>query len=110
MEYYTINNSHRATYQVTVGNDELQYEAGPFTTFGTKILTRYTDKSDHNSPAGILNIQPYIPDFSVKPLTDVTLLYIPFNHYIVAVKASCAEKDAGYIFEEVISDFGKSIF
>ncbi|KAI6654831.1 Metal transporter CNNM4-like [Oopsacas minuta] len=84
--------------QVTVGNDELQYEAGPFTTFGTKVLTRYTELSDHNF--GKLNFIPYIPDFSVKPLTDVTLLYIPFRHYIVAVKASCAEKDAELIFEE----------
>ena len=79
----------------------MQYEAGPFTTFGTKILTRYTEHSDHNAPAGDLKIDPYIPDFSVKPMTDVTILYIPFRHYIVAVKASCAEKDAEFIFEEV---------
>ena len=88
---------------MTVGNDNLQYEAGPFTTFGTNILTRYMKHSDQKSHAAQIKIGPYIPDFSVKPLTDVTILYIPFRHYIVAVKASCAEKDAEFIFEEVFA-------
>lgn len=77
----------------------MKYEAGPFTTFGTKILMNYAEETID----GGFNIKvtPYIPDFSVKPLTDVTLLYIPLKHYIVALKGSCAEKDAEIIFEEV---------
>lgn len=71
--------------EVTIGQDELTFEEGPFTSFGTKALL----SSLNAKPLG-----QYIPDYSVRVVTDVMCLKIPTGMYKQAVRATLMGRES----------------
>lgn len=65
--------------EVTIGQDNLSFEEGPFTCFGTKALV---------SSLNAKSLGQYIPDYSVRVVTDVMYLKIPKGMYKQAVRAT----------------------
>ena len=65
--------------EVEVGRDKLKFEAGPFDHFGMQALET-AGESD------------YVPDFTVRPLTDCLLLVITCTQYLDARKATMFQK------------------
>ncbi|ODN06176.1 Metal transporter CNNM2 [Orchesella cincta] len=103
--------------QVTVGKEKLMYEAGPFTIFGNDFLlndqlgatprSTIAGESALSSPIEIDNSErpsitseladlkrrpTFMPDYSVKVITDVYFLRLKYDHYRHAVAATELEK------------------
>ncbi|CAL8077533.1 unnamed protein product [Orchesella dallaii] len=103
--------------QVTVGKEKLMYEAGPFTIFGNDFLlndqlgatprSTIAGESALNSPieidtserpsitselADIKRRPTFIPDYTVKVLTDIYFLRLKYDHYRHAIAATELEK------------------
>lgn len=65
--------------EITVGQEQLTFEEGPFTSFGTNALVKGTAQ--------------YIPDYTVRAVTDITYLKITRGLYKQAVGATLIERE-----------------
>lgn len=75
--------------EVTIGQDELTFEEGPFTTFGTNALVSSLSGSNFNIKGAL----QYTPDFTVRAVTDIMYLKIPRGMYKQAVRATLIERE-----------------
>ncbi|KAI9585703.1 hypothetical protein GQX74_001550, partial [Glossina fuscipes] len=86
--------------EVKAGKESLLFEGGPFTYFGTQALVPVVlvESSSQQGSLQSLNLenpkvrQTFIPDYSVRALTDVTYIAIKRNLYLTAKKATLLEK------------------
>ena len=77
--------------EVTIGQEELSFEEGPFTFFGTKALVSSLSTSNPNVRA----VGQYVPDYSVRVITDLMYLKISKGIYRQAVRATLMERQQG---------------
>ncbi|XP_066246093.1 unextended protein [Euwallacea similis] len=88
--------------EVTVGKENLVFEGGPFTYFGTQALVQTVGIESPAAPAGMgslesLNIDSmlrhtFIPDYTVRASTEVLYLKIKRSLYLAAKRATLMEK------------------
>ncbi|XP_043111265.1 metal transporter CNNM1 isoform X3 [Puntigrus tetrazona] len=92
--------------EVEIGKEGLKFENGPFTYYGLPaIMTilptvhrspsrssglNHSDTTIHGGSLGQLSISggPYLPDYSVRQLTDLQIIKITRNHYQNALTAT----------------------
>lgn len=91
--------------EVTVGKENLVFEGGPFTHFGLQALApnvgfdstqQHTTQSQIKGSLQSLNMDvmlrhTFVPDYSVKALTDVVYLVIKRTLYLAAKRATLME-------------------
>lgn len=90
--------------EVTVGNENLVFESGPFTFFGTQALIQNVGvdvvvDTSHQIMGSLqsLNIDAllrhtFIPDYTVKAVSDVIYIQINRNLYLAAKRATLMER------------------
>ncbi|XP_055917082.1 unextended protein [Eupeodes corollae] len=90
--------------EVTVGKENLLFESGPFTYFGTQaLLQNIVLDSPNQAPNQIkgslqsLNVdsvlrQTFVPDYSVRAVGDVTYIAVKRSLYLTAKRATLLEK------------------
>lgn len=71
--------------EVEVGRDGLKFEAGPFHHFGVQALEMAGDSG-----------KDYIPDFTVRPVSECLVLVITSKQYRDACKATIFQKTKDY--------------
>lgn len=64
--------------EVEIGRDKMQFEAGPFCHFGVQSLESALES----------DMCDYVPDFTVRPISDCLLLVITRSEYLDAYKAT----------------------
>ncbi|XP_021336279.2 metal transporter CNNM1 isoform X1 [Danio rerio] len=92
--------------EVEIGKEGLKFENGPFTYYGLPaVMTilptvhrspsrssglNHSDTTIHGGSLGQLSISggPYLPDYSVRQLTDLQIIKITRNHYQNALTAT----------------------
>ncbi|XP_050303940.1 unextended protein isoform X2 [Anthonomus grandis grandis] len=100
VDYFVIILEGRV--EVTVGQENLVFEGGPFTYFGTQALVQTVGIESPAAPAGMgslesLNIDSmlrhtFIPDYTVRASTEVLYLKIKRSLYLAAKRATLMEK------------------
>ncbi|XP_063543882.1 unextended protein-like [Cydia strobilella] len=90
--------------EVTVGRENLVFEAGPFTYFGIQALTQNIGVAEPQSPSALGSLQnlnmdsmlrhTFVPDYSVRAIADVYYLTIKRSMYLAAKRATLMEKGA----------------
>ncbi|KAL1512593.1 hypothetical protein ABEB36_002160 [Hypothenemus hampei] len=100
VDYFVIILEGRV--EVTVGKENLVFEGGPFTYFGTQALVQTVGIESPAAPAGMgslesLNIDSmlrhtFIPDYTVRASTEVMYLKIKRGLYLAAKRATLMEK------------------
>ncbi|CAG7730498.1 unnamed protein product [Allacma fusca] len=99
-QYFTMILEGRV--QVLVGSEKMTFEGGPFTCFGTDFLMSdqgydVLKSLDPEHPEGTLlpekKVVEYIPDYTVKALTDVTYFHLKYTAYKAAKLASELERN-----------------
>ncbi|CAG7717904.1 unnamed protein product [Allacma fusca] len=92
--------------QAEMGRESLQFESGPFTFFGTQSLNQNIGvgeapstpteirKSGHYNAANLetLLYSTFVPDYTVRAVTDVTFLRISRSIYMAAKQATLLER------------------
>lgn len=93
--------------EVTVGKENLVFEGGPFTHFGLQALTpnvgfdspiqQHIPENQVLGSLQSLNVDAllrhtFIPDYSVRALTDVVYLVIKKSLYLTAKRATLMEQ------------------
>lgn len=90
--------------EVTVGQEQLTFEEGPFTSFGTNALVASLGGSSFNLKG---NLQ-YIPDYTVRVVTDIMYLKIPRSLYKQALRATLLEREQeGKSTDGIVSEIGQ---
>ncbi|KAK7110333.1 hypothetical protein V1264_014225 [Littorina saxatilis] len=76
--------------EVEIGKENLKFESGPFNYFGVECLDCLRDmKIDAlKESRDLRTLTPYIPDFSVRMITQVQFLRIRRVHYLAARRTS----------------------
>lgn len=77
--------------EVIIGQESLAFEEGPFSSFGTNALLMTRSSSNVNLKGGL----QYIPDFTVRAITDIMYLKIPRSLYKRAVQTTLMEREQG---------------
>ncbi|XP_076257609.1 metal transporter uex isoform X3 [Rhynchophorus ferrugineus] len=100
VDYFVIILEGRV--EVTVGKENLVFEGGPFTYFGTQALVQTVGIESPAAPSGMgslesLNIDSllrhtFIPDYTVRASTEVLYLKIKRSLYLAAKRATLMEK------------------
>ncbi|XP_039762144.1 metal transporter CNNM4-like isoform X2 [Pararge aegeria] len=90
--------------EVTVGRENLVFEAGPFTYFGSQALTQNVGVAESPTPSAMGSLQninmeamlrhTFVPDYSVRAITDVYYLTVKRSLYLAAKRATLMEKGA----------------
>ncbi|KAL4714272.1 hypothetical protein ACJJTC_009624 [Scirpophaga incertulas] len=90
--------------EVTVGRENLVFEAGPFTYFGVQALTQNIGVAEAPAPSTMGSLQnlnmdsmlrhTFVPDYSVKAIAELTYLTIKRSMYLAAKRATLMEKGA----------------
>lgn len=90
--------------EVTVGRENLVFESGPFTYFGTQALVQNVGiaESPNNQQSAMGSLQSlnvdallrhtFIPDYSVRAVTEVIYIAIKRNLYLAAKRATLLER------------------
>lgn len=95
--------------EVTVGKENLVFEGGPFTHFGLQALAQNVGFDSPQQPAsGVQNLtvmgslqslnidlmlrHTYVPDYSVKALSEVVYLMVKRTLYLAAKRATLMEQ------------------
>lgn len=86
--------------EVTVGKESLMFEGGPFTHFGMQALAQVIGVESPQQQIGSLQSlnmdamlrHTFIPDYSVKCLTDVIYVVIKRSLYLAAKRATLMEQ------------------
>ena len=74
--------------EVLIGQEGFSFEEGPFTFFGAKALLLSLGASNMNNQRS----QQYLPDYSVRIMSDITYVKIPKGIYRQAVRATLMER------------------
>ncbi|XP_067952113.1 metal transporter CNNM2-like isoform X1 [Watersipora subatra] len=84
---------------VEIGKDNYRFEAGPFYCFGAQALSAGANKDafSSNSASNLQDLvyskgHMYIPDFTVKALTDLEFVKVRRHQYIAAQRATLMER------------------
>ncbi|XP_072943230.1 unextended protein-like [Epargyreus clarus] len=90
--------------EVTVGRENLVFEAGPFTYFGVQALTQNIGVAESPAPSTLGSLQnlnmdsmlrhTFVPDYSVKAIAELYYLTIKRSMYLAAKRATLMEKGA----------------
>ncbi|XP_045782034.1 unextended protein-like isoform X2 [Maniola jurtina] len=90
--------------EVTVGRENLVFEAGPFTYFGVQALTQNVGLAESPAPSTLGSLQnlnmdsmlrhTFVPDYSVRAIAEVYYLTIKRSLYLAAKRATLMEKGA----------------
>ncbi|CAK1587465.1 unnamed protein product [Parnassius mnemosyne] len=90
--------------EVTVGRENLVFEAGPFTYFGVQALTQNVGLAESPAPSTLGSLQnlnmdsmlrhTFVPDYSVRAIADLYYLTIKRSLYLAAKRATLMEKGA----------------
>lgn len=90
--------------EVTVGLENLVFEAGPFTYFGVQALTQNVGLAEAPAPSTLGSLQnlnmdsmlrhTFVPDYSVKAIAELYYLAIKRSMYLAAKRATLMEKGA----------------
>lgn len=75
---------------VSIGSEGMKFEARGFYHFGEKCLLDTIEGFDTT----VSDVPPYIPDFTVHPVTDSLVLIITRRCYLAAYHTSLLEKEA----------------
>ncbi|CAH2244309.1 jg19673 [Pararge aegeria aegeria] len=88
--------------EVTVGRENLVFEAGPFTYFGVQALTQNVGLAESPAPSTLGSLQnlnmdtmlrhTFVPDYSVRAIAEVYYLTIKRSMYLAAKRATLMEK------------------
>ncbi|XP_033236194.1 metal transporter CNNM4 isoform X1 [Drosophila pseudoobscura] len=99
--------------EVTIGKEALMFESGPFTYFGTQALVQNVviDSPTQMGSLQSLNMdskirQSFVPDYSVRAISDVIYIAIKRVLYLTAKKATLLEKSrkSGTFSSETFDD------
>ncbi|KAH8338220.1 hypothetical protein KR074_008441, partial [Drosophila pseudoananassae] len=99
--------------EVTIGKEALMFESGPFTYFGTQALVPNVviDSPTQLGSLQSLNMdskirQSFVPDYSVRAISDVIYIAIKRVLYLTAKKATLLEKSrkSGTFSSETFDD------
>ncbi|XP_028166421.1 metal transporter CNNM4-like [Ostrinia furnacalis] len=90
--------------EVTVGRENLVFEAGPFTYFGVQALTQNIGVAESPSPSAMGSLQninvdamlrhTFVPDYSVRAIAELFYLTVKRSLYLAAKRATLMEKGA----------------
>ncbi|XP_072943229.1 unextended protein-like [Epargyreus clarus] len=90
--------------EVTVGRENLVFEAGPFTYFGVQALTQNIGVAESPTPSAMGSLQninmdamlrhTFVPDYSVRAVTELYYLTVKRSLYLAAKRATLMEKGA----------------
>ncbi|XP_063632006.1 unextended protein-like [Cydia splendana] len=90
--------------EVTVGRENLVFEAGPFTYFGVQALTQNIGVAESPTPSAMGSLQninmdsmlrhTFVPDYSVRATTELFYLTVKRALYLAAKRATLMEKGA----------------
>ncbi|XP_049883189.1 unextended protein-like [Pectinophora gossypiella] len=90
--------------EVTVGRENLVFEAGPFTYFGVQALTQNVGVAESPTPSAMGSLQninmdsmlrhTFVPDYSVRAITELHYLTVKRSLYLAAKRATLMEKGA----------------
>nr|XP_032526212.1 metal transporter CNNM4-like isoform X1 [Danaus plexippus plexippus] len=90
--------------EVTVGRENLMFEAGPFTYFGVQALTQNVGVAESPTPSAMGSLQninmeamlrhTFVPDYSVRAVSDLYYLAVKRSLYLAAKRATLMEKGA----------------
>ncbi|XP_038221088.1 metal transporter CNNM4-like [Zerene cesonia] len=90
--------------EVTVGRENLVFEAGPFTYFGVQALTQNVGLAESPTPSAMGSLQninmdsmlrhTFVPDYSVRAVTELFYLTVKRSLYLAAKRATLMEKGA----------------
>ncbi|CAH2062154.1 unnamed protein product, partial [Iphiclides podalirius] len=90
--------------EVTVGRENLVFEAGPFTYFGVQALTQNVGLAETPAPSTLGSLQnlnmdsmlrhTFVPDYSVRAIAELYYLTIKRSMYLAAKRATLMEKGA----------------
>ncbi|KPJ02267.1 Metal transporter CNNM2 [Papilio xuthus] len=90
--------------EVTVGRENLVFEAGPFTYFGVQALTQNIGVAETPAPTTLGSLQnlnmdmmlrhTFVPDYSVRAIAELYYLTIKRSMYLAAKRATLMEKGA----------------
>ncbi|CAG4956463.1 unnamed protein product [Parnassius apollo] len=90
--------------EVTVGRENLVFEAGPFTYFGVQALTQNIGVAESPTPSAMGSLQninmdsmlrhTFVPDYSVRAITELYYLTVKRSLYLAAKRATLMEKGA----------------
>ncbi|XP_045530368.1 unextended protein-like [Pieris brassicae] len=90
--------------EVTVGRENLVFEAGPFTYFGVQALTQNVGVAESPTPSAMGSLQninmdsmlrhTFVPDYSVRAITELYYLTVKRSLYLAAKRATLMEKGA----------------
>ncbi|KAL4714243.1 hypothetical protein ACJJTC_009595 [Scirpophaga incertulas] len=88
--------------EVTVGRENLVFEAGPFTYFGVQALTQNIGVAESPTPSAMGSLQninvdsmlrhTFVPDYSVRAVTELFYLTVKRSLYLAAKRATLMEK------------------
>ncbi|XP_050676369.1 unextended protein-like [Leptidea sinapis] len=108
--------------EVTVGRENLVFEAGPFTYFGVQALTQNVGLAESPTPSAMGSLQninmdsmlrhTFVPDYSVRAITELYYLTVKRTLYLAAKRATLMEKGAlskGAINEQFDTEVDKVI-
>ncbi|XP_075259468.1 metal transporter CNNM4-like isoform X2 [Convolutriloba macropyga] len=110
-EYFTMILEGRA--MISVGKDNLKFEAGPFHYFGTCLLNSNSgqgssggvngvgvNNEDSSAAAAAAREAYFVPDFTATATTNLVIFKIKQKHYMAAVKASRLLYDQAVVYEK----------
>ncbi|XP_052757265.1 unextended protein-like [Galleria mellonella] len=90
--------------EVTVGRENLVFEAGPFTYFGVQALTQNIGVAESPTPSAMGSLQnitmdsmlrhTFVPDYSVRAIAELYYLTVKRSLYLAAKRATLMEKGA----------------
>ncbi|CAH2100637.1 unnamed protein product [Euphydryas editha] len=90
--------------EVTVGRENLVFEAGPFTYFGVQALAQNLGVAESPTPSAMGSLQnismeamlrhTFVPDYSVRAVADLHYLVVRRSLYLAAKRATLMEKGA----------------
>ncbi|RVE44499.1 hypothetical protein evm_010828 [Chilo suppressalis] len=90
--------------EVTVGRENLVFEAGPFTYFGVQALTQNIGVAESPTPSAMGSLQninvdamlrhSFVPDYSVRATSELFYLTVKRSLYLAAKRATLMEKGA----------------
>ncbi|XP_068143571.1 unextended protein isoform X1 [Drosophila tropicalis] len=99
--------------EVTIGNEGLLFESGPFTYFGTQALVQNVVIDSPTQMGSLQSLsmdskirQTFVPDYSVRATSDVIYIAIKRSLYLTAKKATLLEKSrkSGTFSNETFDD------
>ncbi|EDO48694.1 predicted protein [Nematostella vectensis] len=91
--------------EVNVGQEQFVFEEGPFTHFGGMALV-----NSSNIHGSTKTLAQYVPDYTVRAMSDLTYIKVPRAMYWRAKRATMMERQQGTeLGSEIFNDIQQSI-